>query len=144
MRKQKGQAIVEFALVFPLMLLFLWGMLYGGLLFKDYLTLSNLARDSARMASIQGKAQYETIRTNGVQWVNGEGGANQKLLTDLYTWKGDGESFRIADDEAKNSVQVTITTNLNTSFPGVGFLDFLGIPLPANYRIIYSMHKETT
>ena len=135
MRKQKGQAIVEFTLVFPLMLLFLWGILYGGLLFKDYLTLSNLARDSARTASIQGAAQYDAIRAQGAQ---------QTILTDLYTWSGDENSFRISDDEANNSVQVTLITTLNTSFPGVGLLDFLGIPLPANYRIIYSMHKETT
>lgn len=134
MRKQKGQAIVEFALVFPLMLLFLWGILYGGLLFKDYLTLSNLARDSARTASIQGAAQYDTIRTNG---------ANQTIMTNLYTWNGDANSFQIADG-ANNSVQVTLTTTLNTNFPGVGLLDFLGIPLPENYRIVYSMHKETT
>lgn len=134
MRKQKGQAIVEFALVFPLMLLFLWAILYGGMLFKDYLTLSNLARDSARTASIQGAAQYETIRANG---------ANQTILTDLYTWNGDASSFQIADG-ANNSVQVTLTTTLNTSFPGVGLLNWLGVPLPANYRIVYSMHKETT
>ena len=134
MRKQKGQAIVEFALVFPLMLLFLWGILYGGLLFKDYLTLSNLARDSARTASIQGAAQYDAIRAQGAQ---------QTILTDLYTWNGDASSFQIADG-ANNSVQVTLTTTLNTNFPGVGLLDFLGIPLPENYRIVYSMHKETT
>ena len=134
MRKQKGQAIVEFTLVFPLMLLFLWVLLYGGLLFKDYLTLSNLARESARTASIQGAAQYDKIRTNG---------ANQTIMTNLYTWNGDANSFQIADG-ANNSVQVTLTTTLNTNFPGVGLLDFLGIPLPENYRIVYSMHKETT
>ena len=134
MRKQKGQAIVEFTLVFPLMLLFLWGILYGGLLFKDYLTLSNLARDSARTASIQGAAQYDAIRAQGAQ---------QTILTDLYTWNGDANSFQIADG-ANDSVQVTLTTTLNTNFPGVGLLDFLGIPLPENYRIVYSMHKETT
>ncbi len=133
MRKQKGQAIVEFALVLPLMLLFLWGILYGGLLFKDYLTLSNLARDSARTASLQGSAQYETIRAAG---------ARQTMITGLYTWNGDENSFRI-EDTANSSVQVTLTTNLNTDFPGVGFLDFLGIPLPENYTIVYSMHKES-
>ena len=134
MRKQKGQAIVEFTLVFPLMLLFLWGILYGGLLFKDYLTLSNLARDSARTASIQGAAQYDAIRAQGAQ---------QTILTELYTWNGDANSFQIADG-ANDSVQVTLTPTLNTNFPGVGLLDFLGIPLPENYRIVYSMHKETT
>ena len=134
MRKQKGQAIVEFALVFPLMLLFLWVLLYGGLLFKDYLTLSNLARDSARTASIEGAAQYDKIRVQG---------ANQTIMTNLYTWTGDAASFQIADG-ANNSVQVTLTTTLNTNFPGVGLLTWLGVPLPGRYSIVYSMHKETT
>ncbi len=44
MRRQKGQAIVEFALVLPLFFLFSWGMIYIGLLYSDYLTLANWAR----------------------------------------------------------------------------------------------------
>ncbi|MBR1761505.1 MAG: pilus assembly protein [Schwartzia sp.] len=133
MRKQKGQAVVEFAVVFPFMLLFLWVLLYGGLLFKDYLTLSNLARDSARSASIQGSAQYDAIRAQGAQ---------QTILTDLYTWNGDAASFQIANGELNDSVKVTLTATLNTNFPGVGLLTFLG--LPESYKIVYSMHKETT
>ena len=124
---------MEFAVVFPFMLLFLWVLLYGGLLFKDYLTLSNLARDSARSASIQGSAQYDAIRAQGAQ---------QTILTDLYTWNGDAASFQIANGELNDSVKVTLTATLNTIFPGVGLLTFL--VLPESYKIVYSMHKETT
>ena len=136
MRRQKGQAIVEFALVFPLLLFLLWGLIYTGLLYRDYLNLSNLARDSARAASIQGTAQYENIRVNRANQI-------QPILTNLYTWNGDRNSFQI-ENEDNSSVKVTLTTNLNVNFPGVGVLDFFGIPLPRNFSIVYSMHKETT
>ena len=134
MRKQKGQAVVEFALVLPLFFMFFWGIVYTGLLYSDYLTLSNLARESARAASIQGAEHYEEIRT---------GDSGQKLLTDLYHWNGDESSFKI-ENGANTSVKVTLTANLNRSFPGVGIMDFLGMSLPEKYTIVYSMYKEAS
>ena len=46
-RRQEGQSIVEFALVFPLFLMFVFGIIFFGVLFYDYIALSNVARDSA-------------------------------------------------------------------------------------------------
>ena len=134
MRKQKGQAVVEFALVLPLFFMFFWGFVYTGLLYSDYLTLSNLARESARSASIQGTEHYEEIRSAC---------ARQTFLTNLYTWTGDEASFKIENGD-NSSVKVTLTANLNTKFPGVGIMDYLGMSLPRNYQIIYSMYKEAS
>ncbi len=134
MKREKGQAIVEFALVLPLFFLFLWGIIYTGLLYRDYLTLSNLARESARSASIQGPDYYETIRTTNASQVQG-------FMTDLYKWNGDSSSFKIEND-GTDTVKVTLNAKLNTSFPGVGVLDYLGIPLPGTYTIVYSMYRE--
>jgi len=53
MRKfQKGQSIVEFALVLPLFFLLLWGFIYLGMFFADYLMLNDVARSCAREASL--------------------------------------------------------------------------------------------
>lgn len=49
---EKGQDIVEFALILPLLLVLVIGIIYTGFLFADYLTLSNMARSSAREASM--------------------------------------------------------------------------------------------
>ena len=38
MHKQKGQALVEFALIIPFFLLLIFGLIYSGLLFHDYNT----------------------------------------------------------------------------------------------------------
>lgn len=48
MRKQKGQDMVEFAILLPLFLMILLGIIYSGFFFSDYLTLNNIARYSAR------------------------------------------------------------------------------------------------
>ena len=134
MRRQKGQAIVEFALVLPLFFLFFWGMVYTGLLYKDYLTLSNIARESARAVSIQGMENSEAIRYEYAQ--------RGTLSTNLYTWKGDEKSFKIESGTLPSSVKVTLTAELNGEFPGVGVMDFLGIPLKDKYESIYSMYQE--
>ena len=50
MKKQRGQMLVEFALLLPLFLLLLFGIMYCGFMYGDYLTLNNMARSAAREA----------------------------------------------------------------------------------------------
>ena len=130
MRKQRGQAIVEFALVLPFFLMLFFGIVYSGLLYADYLTLTNLARESARSASIQGSEHYKDIR---------EAGAGQTLLTNLFVWTGDESSFTIKDEDS--SVKVTLTATRNDNFPGLGLVKYV---VPESYTIVYSMYKEAS
>jgi len=51
-RSEKGQAMVEFALVLPILLLILCGILDFGWLYFNQLTLNNAAREGARYAAI--------------------------------------------------------------------------------------------
>ena len=44
--------MIEFALVFPMLALFIFGMIYGALLFWDYLNFSNDARTVARTVAV--------------------------------------------------------------------------------------------
>ena len=52
MRRQKGQAIIEFALIMPLFFAMCFGMIYGGMTFLDYLQFNNAARGVAREISL--------------------------------------------------------------------------------------------
>ncbi len=62
MRKfQQGQSIVEFALVLPLFFFLLWGFIYFGMFFSDYLMLNDVARSCAREASL---IQTSTLKNN--------------------------------------------------------------------------------
>ncbi|MDR7866091.1 MAG: pilus assembly protein [Sporomusaceae bacterium] len=51
-RNRRGQAIVEFALVLPVFLLLLVGMMEFGLVLHDYVTVAEAARVGARAASV--------------------------------------------------------------------------------------------
>jgi len=51
-RNQKGQAFVEFALVLPILLLLVFGIIQFGILFNNYLTLTDAVRAGARQAAV--------------------------------------------------------------------------------------------
>ena len=53
-RSERGAELVEFALVFPLLLLVALGILDCGLLFQRYEVLTNAAREGARVAVLRG------------------------------------------------------------------------------------------
>ena len=130
MKRQKGQAVVEFALVVPFLFMLLFGVIFSGLLFADYMTLNNAARSSAREAAI------EPSKSEDIELFYQK---NMSLITDLYkdtTFQIDPENTTPPD-----SVKVTVTTNLNTSFPGIGIVSSL---LPQSFTIEYCMHKEPT
>lgn len=58
MKHEKGQSLVEFALVIPVFLLLLLGVIDFGRVFHAYLTLDHAGREGARAASL-GKTNDE-------------------------------------------------------------------------------------
>ena len=52
MKRQKGQSAVEFALMAPIVFTLILGMVYGGVMFMDYLNFNNQARTIAREISL--------------------------------------------------------------------------------------------
>ena len=131
MRRQRGQVIVEFALILPLFLLMIFGLIYSGMLFHDYSTISNMARSAAREAAItQGTSGYSGIKT---YYLN----QGQGLLTSLYKT----DSFDIKkrkEDNNDDEVYVNITMKRNFSFP------LIDIVLPETFGIDYYMRKDQT
>ena len=51
-REQKGQTMVEFALIMPVLFLVLFGIIQFGTLYNDYITLTDAARVGARKAAV--------------------------------------------------------------------------------------------
>ena len=95
MKFQKGQLLVEFAIVLPLFLLFMFSIIYFSMVFLDYMTLNTVARNSAREAAVANAAEYandyEVVRSHYL---------NQELPVDLYDWKND---FKIYYQEPKKN-----------------------------------------
>ena len=54
MSAEGGNALIEFAIVLPLMLLILFGMIDFGLFFQRYQVVTNAAREGARIAVLPG------------------------------------------------------------------------------------------
>jgi Flp pilus assembly protein TadG len=51
-RNERGQAATEFALVLPLLALLLFGVIQFGIVFKNYLTVTDAVRAGSRVAAV--------------------------------------------------------------------------------------------
>lgn len=60
-KNQQGQALVEFAIILPILLLLVMGIIQFGMMLGSYLTLQNAAREGAR-AGIIGSTNAEIQR----------------------------------------------------------------------------------
>jgi Flp pilus assembly protein TadG len=65
-RTQDGQALVEFALVIPVFLLLVMGIIQFGFVFKDYIALTDATRVGARQASVARSIQPPEARVASV------------------------------------------------------------------------------
>ena len=75
--RQRGQSMVEFAIVVPFFLVFIMGIAYFGAAISDYIALNNMARSCAREASIGGPSTYQNLEDKYFK---------QDLTAGLYEW----------------------------------------------------------
>ncbi len=59
-RSQRGQSAVEIALILPLLLILLFGIVVSGFMFYAYIQVSNAAREGARAGSLYRITQFDT------------------------------------------------------------------------------------
>lgn len=154
MNKQRGQDIVEFALLMPLFFIIFFGIMYCGFLFGDYLTLSSMARSAAREAVIVGETvpkghenddpkpqpSFQNLEDQYTDLIH-----TSHAVTNLYTFEG--ISIAKTGNNPPNGVpadsvgvEIKATLNKDYAFPIV--LENLGIGLPQNYNIVYYMYDE--
>ena len=113
MRKQKGQGIIEFALVLPLLMMLVFGTAYFAGSLYDYIALRDVAWNVARQASNLEGSDYTSIK-NAYK----KGGARYPhLFNGIYEWEGADGEFSVADAPsveggANDTVVVTITASI--------------------------------
>ncbi len=139
MKKQRGQVIVEFALILPLFLFLIFGLIYSGMLFHDYSTLSNVARSATREAAI---ATTTTTDADALIIKNyyEDGKFKGGTLTTLYVpYKPSGASgpFEIIRNTDGKDIVTTIHLRLNVNLP------FIDKVIPQNFDIVYHMRKDS-
>lgn len=154
MKRQKGQDIVEFALLLPIFLLVLCGIIYCGFMFGDYQTVQGIVRNAAREAAVMGQYtestdssqpkidNYKIIADKYNQILK-----EQKVITHLYVPDAAGVQVVSTNDEnekPENSVHVKLNLELTKS--DVSFFNYLShfAELPYSYSVSCYMYDETT
>lgn len=115
-KRQKGQSIVEFALVLPLFMIFVFGIVYFGMVMTDYLMLSSIARSSAREAAVASAEDYKDNYANIRKRYE-----DTKLPIAIFDWQPTNrKNFDIAYETEKENdgthvqnVKVTMKAELN-------------------------------
>ena len=131
MKNNKGQSLVEFALILPLFLFLIFAIIYAGMLFHDYSALSSIARSAAREAAIvqqSGGATYTNIANFYEQ-------QTKNTLTTLYKTQKVFVEPKTKDGEAYVEVRIQMVRTI-TSY-------VLNVVTPPSFDIVYFMKKDT-
>ncbi len=128
-KQNKGQTVVEFALVLPVLIFLLLAIMEGGRIFAAYLELQNAARDGARYAAIHCPEDSEWST-----WVSG----------DLTPWIHSRLSMLSSSNliiectKASSSVEIVLKYPLSVTTPIISSLT--GNPL--NLSVQMAMRRE--
>ncbi len=145
--RQKGQSIVEFAVVLPFLLLIVLGIMYSGFIYSDYEAINDLARMAARDASVMTAESYNTKESsNADAAIIGFSDLEEQyeafeLPNNLYILN----DVSITYDATNQRVVVTVTARLNpdSSSLSSAFSGFLGEGSVLNrLSVEYQMHCE--
>ena len=132
MIKQKGQSAVELAIILPTFFIFVFAIMYTGIMFMDYIQFSNAARAAARDIALE---KDSTVRS---EIIKDETYLKKYAnpITTLYN-----ASFEAKESEDGKSIEVTVTFERNDEdFPLL--LDKLNFPPKELVPISYTMPLE--
>ena len=124
MKNQHGQATVEFAFIAALFMFIVLGMIYGGILFMDYLQYNNAARAIARDVAFTKNTDKTALETEYF-----------KPITTLYTAKI--ENITIPPDNSEVTIEISLKISQH-----MGLTDFINFPPDELKKIIYTMPIE--
>ena len=161
--RQRGQALVELAFTLPLFLMMFFCIVYGGWVFTDYMTFSNIARDCTHKAvNIQtediGAAVRDYASGNGKYYTLGN--MKDTLHSDLFVWDPSKAKYLYAEEKSLDKdgsivVTVHLRAGLDTNNSNLGQMVYNLMELCSGSEkaaktkedfivIDYSMYKENT
>lgn len=108
LKSESGQALVEFALVLPLLILIICGIIDFGWIFGNQLLLSNACKEATRVCAINSDLTQNELTAKAEQIVSEQEGA-------LYS---NGKiNVSVIKNTTAEEVTVTANCNLNTLTP---------------------------
>lgn len=132
MKKQRGQTMVEFALIAPMIFLMIFGMIWGGFMFMEYLRFSNDLRAAARDVALTDVDKRETLEK---QYQTDLYNTYKEHLPELYEPK-----INVSDD-GKDAI-ITVTFTRRNDLPAV--LMWVNFPPDKIPMLEYRMKLEDT
>ena len=107
MNRQKGQSVVEFALVIPLFLILIMGMIYGAFAYADYMQCTTSVREAARNIAMQKDAQKREQKKAAL--------LNKSYTPALYKAKLYTENYtaRVQEGDEINTGYVEVEVRMN-------------------------------
>jgi len=102
-RKEQGQAMVEFALVLPILILLICGIIDFGWIFGNQLLANNASREAARSCAINADLSQSDLETLAEEVVTNRAAT----LCDLCP-----VSVAVADETSADGISVTVTCDL--------------------------------
>ena len=116
----RGQAMVEFALVVPLFILMLVGLFDAGRAVYAFHTVNNAAREAARLAIVDQTVEH--IQDEAVAAASGLGIETADVTVEFVDEDGDPCTFVGTDDVYRCSAVVVVTYAYTASTPLIGNL----------------------
>ncbi|MGI6308985.1 MAG: TadE/TadG family type IV pilus assembly protein, partial [Dethiobacteria bacterium] len=111
-KNDQGQSLVEFAIILPLLLLVLLGIIQFGIIFSSYITVTTAAREGARVAIVG--ADDITIKNKVTETVSASAFLNEI----------DSGDIEIEPESRIQKHMVTVTVNASAKIV-VPFLNYL-------------------
>lgn len=133
MKRQQGQSVVEFALIAPIVFLMIFGMIWGGIMFMEYMHYSNAVRTAARQIAVVNDSQREAMVTKQREW-----------LQDLWE-KEVGVTFykpAVVIDTKSESTDVIIVVGFDRAVNIPNILDAVDFPPKHIKGLQYRMRLE--
>lgn len=131
-RRESGQAMVEFALVLPVLLIVLLAILRFGLLFENYLTLTDAVRSGARTLAI-GRGTANACTPANAQIQASAGSLKLANLTiDTPTFTSPDSCTALTSG---NAVTMTAHYPCNLSIMGINFAPGCTLNVSASERV---------
>ena len=150
MRRQRGQTLVEFALMAPMIFLLIFGMIYGGVMFVDYMNLNNDARALARRIAVADTStRAELLELYSEDAINAHKEsenkddpipASFKRFYDIKMIASYG--YKEEDTEKTNPIDAVVTVTFSRDNKDLPWIVYkVGFP-PEHFAITYKMKLE--
>lgn len=122
--RRPGQALVEFALIIPLFMVLLCGVIDMGYIFHEYLQLQGATREGGRVACVGASANEVSTRVANVL---GSAWSDRTVTTLLEE----------IDQGGYDEVRVTVTSHIYAISPLAGFVPGLADGIAAQAHAIF-------